>query len=369
MESSTKTITAISANWLSSYKNQNNIIFESKPMKKNSYYNVSLFDTFLNTSANGIATVEVNGAKSFTWSELVSNNKLAEQVKLILSKEKSPTNQYEAFVNANFTEGKIVLIDNTAKEEILVKIKSDKLAIKNVFIISTMNKTIVLDIEGDNSLVNSTFYYENGTQAFVLQVPKGKNVILNFQNILEENAKNNSSVIWALTDKIKATYSNVVLGRNVLAKQNDIVFLDKDQEAHIDMTALHAIGGSRSETKIKCILKDNAKESFDGMIKILPKAQGTDSYLEANSMLLSENAKSINIPKLEIEADDVKATHAATVEHIEEDKMFYLETRGLKRIDAERIIISSFLEGNLNEYPDIIKNKVKEIITAKIETK
>ncbi len=80
------------------------------------------------------------------------------------------------------------------------------------------------------------------------------------------------------------------------------------------------------------------------MIRIKENASKSNSFLSGRSILLDKGAKSDSIPGLEIFTNDVKATHSASVAQIDEEQIFYLQTRCLSREEAERIIVEGFLE-------------------------
>ena len=90
------------------------------------------------------------------------------------------------------------------------------------------------------------------------------------------------------------------------------------------------------------------------MIKVDPGAQRTDAFQESRNLLLTDGAHADAIPGLEIEANDVRCTHAATVARLDEDQLFYLQSRGLTRAEAERLLVGGFLEviaGRLEDSP------------------
>jgi Fe-S cluster assembly protein SufD len=77
---------------------------------------------------------------------------------------------------------------------------------------------------------------------------------------------------------------------------------------------------------------------------VRPGAQKTDAMQTSRNIVLSEHAKADAIPNLEIEANDVKCGHAASVGPVEEDTLFYLESRGIARDEAERLIVTGFFQ-------------------------
>ncbi|MFH1258153.1 MAG: SufD family Fe-S cluster assembly protein [Candidatus Micrarchaeota archaeon] len=94
----------------------------------------------------------------------------------------------------------------------------------------------------------------------------------------------------------------------------------------------------------KGIFRDAAKGLFRGMADIGEKAVDSKSYISSHSVLLGGEASSDAIPGLQIRNNDVKATHSASVARIDEEQMFYLMSRGLSKEEAEKTILSGFLE-------------------------
>ena len=112
----------------------------------------------------------------------------------------------------------------------------------------------------------------------------------------------------------------------------------------IDLTVnvIHKAFNTKSLTQIRGVLKDSSSSLFKGVIKIEKKAQKTDSYLDHDVLILGDKARNESQPMLEIEADDVKATHGATTGRISEEEIFYLMSRGLSREEAVKIILEGF---------------------------
>src|SRR5207248_651211 len=82
--------------------------------------------------------------------------------------------------------------------------------------------------------------------------------------------------------------------------------------------------------------------SFSGMIRVYPGAQKTDAYQQNRNLLLSDDARADSIPNLEIGANDVRCSHGATVAPLDEDEIFYLQSRGIGRPEATKIIVDGF---------------------------
>src|SRR3989338_4557715 len=112
-----------------------------------------------------------------------------------------------------------------------------------------------------------------------------------------------------------------------------------DDDFKIHTLQLHKAPNTLSDLLIKTVMEGNAKFNYDGLIKIEKNAQKSNAYQRNENLLLSENAHVESKPELEIEANDVRCTHGATMGMIDEEEIFYLMSRGINRKDAEGIIV------------------------------
>jgi Fe-S cluster assembly scaffold protein SufB len=128
------------------------------------------------------------------------------------------------------------------------------------------------------------------------------------------------------------------------AEDVEIIFGANNQSFDVTSNLLHFGAHSRGRVLVKSVLKDTSKSLFKGMIKIGKEGKGTESYLAGHAILLDRGSKSDSIPGLEIETNEVKATHSASVAQMDENQIYYLTTRGLNREGAKREIVSGFLE-------------------------
>ncbi len=97
-----------------------------------------------------------------------------------------------------------------------------------------------------------------------------------------------------------------------------------------------------SREHYKGILNDQARALFRGRIVVAEDAQKTDSEQTNNNLLLSADARINTKPQLEIYADDVSCTHGATVGQLEDEKIFYLQSRGISRSQAGALLVRAF---------------------------
>ena len=141
-----------------------------------------------------------------------------------------------------------------------------------------------------------------------------------------------------------------------------------DHKQHLEVNSLthHVAPNTTANILIKATAKDEARTVFQGMIRIDKAAQKTNSYMENHNLILSEKAHTDTIPRLEIDADDVKASHGATVSHVDPEQMFYLKTRGLNGPDAEHLLVEGFYEDLFRHVPD---ETIRALLRRKAEQK
>ena len=116
------------------------------------------------------------------------------------------------------------------------------------------------------------------------------------------------------------------------------------QHLDYDTTQEHAAPDTTSDLSFRGVLSESATAVWRGMIRVDPPAQRTDAFQESRNLLLSDRAHADAIPGLEIEADDVRCTHAAAVAQVDAEQLYYLRSRGLAEADAKRLVIDGFLQ-------------------------
>ena len=116
------------------------------------------------------------------------------------------------------------------------------------------------------------------------------------------------------------------------------------QHLDFDTTQEHAAAHTTSDLAFRGVLADRATAVWRGMIRVDPGAQQTDAFQESRNLLLSTRAHADAIPGLEIEANDVRCTHAAAVAQVDPEQLYYLRSRGMPEPQAKRLIIDGFLQ-------------------------
>ena len=124
------------------------------------------------------------------------------------------------------------------------------------------------------------------------------------------------------------------------------VYLGKEKNStQINIILIHEAPDTYGRISLKAALFDESRLNFRGMLEIGTNAKGADSYLSAKVLLVSPQARAEIYPQLEIKTDEVKASHGSSIGRIEENQLFYLQSRGIKKEAAQNIILSEFFKG------------------------
>lgn len=118
----------------------------------------------------------------------------------------------------------------------------------------------------------------------------------------------------------------------------------EEGDYELEVRCDHLVGNTQGRVVIKGVAENGARVKVTGMIKIAKEAQGVDDFLEMRILLLDNRSWAVAEPKLEIEANEVKASHAATVGQIDREELFYLESRGVAKEAAKEMIVEGFLK-------------------------
>lgn len=158
-----------------------------------------------------------------------------------------------------------------------------------------------------------------------------------------------------------------LLGPGANSDMLGLYFGDGDQHFDFNTSQDHTEPHTGSDLLYKGALDGDSRAVFRGIIRVLPGAQRTDAYQTNRNLLLSRGARADSLPNLEIEADDVKCSHGATVGELDSDAKFYLMSRGLSRVQAERLVVMGFLGEVLSKLPlGGVVEKVNRVIEQKL---
>jgi Fe-S cluster assembly protein SufD len=174
-------------------------------------------------------------------------------------------------------------------------------------------------------------------------------------------------IIGSMGGRFLKQFAEIELdGEGAWSRMSGLLFADTNQFYDHDTLQSHNAPHTTSDLLFKCALKDESRSVWQGMIRVMPDAQKTDGFQANRNLVLSPEARADSVPGLEIEADDVRCTHAATVGKLEEEPIFYLMNRGLPRSEAERLIVIGFFDPIMQRIPF---EEVRARLSAHIEHK
>ncbi len=291
------------------------------------------------------------------------------QVKKLVEQRllKSESDKFAAFVNAFFNVGTFVRVPKGVTLE---------RPLRRMLLLDSPRTSIVeqnfVVAEEQSRLVFSEELYSKGQASPTLLASNTEIVArpsshVDFSSIqlLGEQETHISNRVIDLSNDSRATVSSLSLGaaasrsrmnfllngRGSLAEGFEIFFTDAKQKYDFETNLIHNSPDSTGSTQARGVLKGESQSIFKGMIKIVNAAKNSRSYLAHHAMLLERTAKSDGIPSLEIDNNEVRATHSASVAQIDEEQLFYLNARGLALDEAKKMVVLGFFEPVLSRVP------------------
>lgn len=153
------------------------------------------------------------------------------------------------------------------------------------------------------------------------------------------------------TKSVRQDYRITLAGENAHCDLKGIAMLSQHRQSHVNVFVEHAAPHCTSNQLFKNILTDASRSSFEGKIYVQSKAQKTEAYQLNNNLILSDKAVANSKPNLEIFADDVKASHGATVTQPNPQHLLYLQTRGIDLETAQLLLLSGFCTDIFSKIP------------------
>lgn len=169
---------------------------------------------------------------------------------------------------------------------------------------------------------------------------------------------------------VRHHYEVHLKGSGAELAMNGLAILKGEEQVHNFIRVHHEAPQCVSNQRFKSIVNDKTRFSFDGTVIVNRGAQLTNSDQLINNLMLSDDAHADSKPNLMIFADDVKCTHGSTVGRLNEEQLFYLNTRGLSQNAAKTLLTRSFAESILDtiQFPAVVQD-LRGTILKKLEAK
>ena len=299
-----------------------------------------------------------------------------DEVKKPLIKEsiKRPFDKFNIEQFEKVTGGFQLNVKGDSEQYFSVNFQSEDNAIPYIGISVDKNKSGKLYLNFDQLVIGNIypiieiFLNDNSNLEIILSVtsPKGINIVNSLYAQLEKDSNltiHNISTGAALS----RSRMDIDLLGNGSEFSLDGVYFGEETQIHDNRVFVNHLGKNTSSNMItKGVLGDQSSSIFTGTIHIAEGAEKTESHQENRNILLSEEATAQSVPNLEILCDDVICSHGSSVGPIEENVYHYVMSRGIKKVDADKLLIKGFFNEVINDSKwAIVHDKVSEIIDRK----
>ncbi|MBI4044045.1 MAG: Fe-S cluster assembly protein SufD [Candidatus Diapherotrites archaeon] len=149
----------------------------------------------------------------------------------------------------------------------------------------------------------------------------------------------------------RSEVSAVLNGRGASSRNYGVYAIQGEQQLDLDVASVHEAPETVSDMHTRGVVMDHSKSIYRGLVKMRANAARSNGYQKSDNLLLHEGAEVDAVPYLEIEANDVKCSHGTSVGHVDEEKLFYLMSRGIPEAQAVLQVAQGFLAPVLDKAP------------------
>ena len=209
----------------------------------------------------------------------------------------------------------------------------------------------------------------DGSQVGYVAVQKWGRNVWHFSDQRAELQKDSSLRLFNVTLGGKFSKTRVeasLAGEGSNAELKAIYFASGQQFFDFHTLQDHRVGNTRSDLLFKGALQDVSRTVYAGLIRIEKHAARSDAYQANRNLVLSDKAKATSIPMLEIDNNDVRCTHGATVGPVDPEHLFYLRSRGIPEPTAKRMLIQGFFGDVLDR---IRFEHARKLVEAELEAR
>ena len=199
----------------------------------------------------------------------------------------------------------------------------------------------------------------------------GKGGIYNFVTKRGACRGRNSKISWTQVETGSAItwkYPSVILqGDNSIGEFYSVALTNNAQIADTGTKMIHLGKNTKSTIVSKGISAGKSNNSYRGLVKVMPKAEGARNYTQCDSMLIGGLSEANTFPYIEVMNASAKVEHEATTSKISEEQLFYLQQRGLSQEDAVSLIINGFCKEVFRELPMEYAVEAQKLLGLKLE--
>lgn len=214
-------------------------------------------------------------------------------------------------------------------------------------------------------------YVGDGANLRYVSLQNWERNVLHFNTIRSQAGRDSRIDSLVVSFGAQLSRTNVEAGLTAPGSDSEMLglyFADNDQVIDHHTLQDHISPNAHSDLLYKGALRDESLTVFSGLIRVEPGAQKTDAYQTNRNVILgTDDAMAVSLPNLEIMADDVKCSHGSTTGQVDEVELFYLMSRGIPRVEAERLVVFGFFGEVTSRIPlKGLKEKLDRAIEGKI---
>ncbi|MES2122474.1 MAG: Fe-S cluster assembly protein SufB [Chlamydiota bacterium] len=180
-----------------------------------------------------------------------------------------------------------------------------------------------------------------------------------------------SKISWSQVEAgaaITWKYPGCILqGDESIGEFYSVALTSGKMQADTGTKMIHLGKNTRSTIVSKGISADQSHNTYRGLVKIAPRAEGARNYTQCDSMLVGNACSANTFPYIEAANDTCRVEHEASTSKMDEDQLFYLQSRGLEREDAINMIVSGFCKDVFRELPLEFSVEAQKLLTLKLE--
>jgi len=199
----------------------------------------------------------------------------------------------------------------------------------------------------------------------------GKGGIYNFVTKRGACRGRNSKISWTQVETGSAItwkYPSVILqGDNSIGEFYSVALTNNAQIADTGTKMIHIGKNTKSTIISKGISAGKSNNSYRGLVKVMPKAEGARNYTQCDSMLIGGKSEANTFPYIEVMNATARVEHEATTSKISEEQLFYLQQRGISQEDAVSLIINGFCKEVFRELPMEYAVEATKLLGLKLE--
>jgi len=200
---------------------------------------------------------------------------------------------------------------------------------------------------------------------------EGKGGVYNFVTKRGKCLGRNSKISWTQVETGSAItwkYPSCILqGDNSVGEFYSVALVNNKQQADTGTKMIHIGKNTRSTIVAKGISAGEAENTYRGLVRIQPGAEGARNYTRCDSLLIGPNCGAHTVPYIEVRNPSAHMEHEATTSRVSEDQLYYLMSRGITEEDAQYMIINGFCKGVFQELPFEFAMEASQLLKVSLE--